>query len=172
MNAMADSHAGGSWLGWIGRFLGNPLLVALLAMSLLPLALTGIATHWLSSDTLDTSARQKLEVVRSITVNQVERYFQGLHDQVAILAEDPSTLEALRDLGGGFRALGAPAGEAAADLGRIRADLDGWYGPKWPNDTTPVRPVAAAWRNTLPRLVSANAPPRSDVAKSTSLETE
>jgi methyl-accepting chemotaxis protein len=127
MNAMADSHAGGSWLGWLGRFLGNPLLVALLAMSLLPLALTGIATHWLSSDTLDASSRQKLEVVRSITAKQVERYFTGLHDQIAVLAEDPSSLEALRDLNAGFRALGTPGAETAADLARTRADLDAWY---------------------------------------------
>jgi len=127
MNGASGGEERGSWLGGLGRFLGNPLLVALLAMSLLPLALTGIATHWLSSQTLTQSSERQLQVVREITIKQVERYFAGLHDQIAVLADDPSTRAALRDFQAGFRALSAAGAIAPAELDGARADLDSWY---------------------------------------------
>jgi hypothetical protein len=69
-------------------FATNPLLLALLLVSLVPLALMGYATYRSASQALDVEARGKLTVVREITVKQVERYFAGLHDHLRVLADE------------------------------------------------------------------------------------
>ena len=67
----AGGSAGGSGGRWDGvaAFVRNPLLLALLAVSLLPLVLMGLSTYSSASKSLDTEARSKIEVVRAITVN-------------------------------------------------------------------------------------------------------
>ena len=62
-------------------------------------------------------AQGKIEVVRAITVKQVERYFAGLHDQLAILAESPTTREALGDFREGRVEDGLAQGIAATPGG-------------------------------------------------------
>ena len=87
----ARSGKGGGWWRGLAGFLANPLLVALLAVSLLPLAFMGWSTYSRASSSLDDEARTKLQVVREITAKQVERYFQSLRDQLVVVAADPTT---------------------------------------------------------------------------------
>ena len=86
---MADSGASNSSLvsGWMS-LLGNRLLLALLAVSLIPLALTGVAMYSSSAEAIKTQAFNQLETVRTITAKSVERYFERLHDQLRVAAED------------------------------------------------------------------------------------
>lgn len=121
------SPGGRGWWGELSSFLTNPLLLALLAVSLLPLAFMGYATYSSARASLDGEARSKLQVVREITVKQVERYFKGLHDQLLVLAADPSTLAAAGEFREGFRTLLQDDGVAAAQQQRARVDLDAWY---------------------------------------------
>jgi len=87
--------------GWRG-LLGNRLLLALLAVSLIPLALMGIATYRAASASLTREAFAKLETVRTITAKAVERYFQRLHDELRVLAEDRMTIDACRQFRDAF----------------------------------------------------------------------
>ena len=104
MNVQADvRNDRRGWLRELVAFATNPLLLALLLVSLVPLALMGYATYRSASQTLEVEARGKLTVVREITVKQVERYFAGLHDQLRVLADDPSTRGALADFRAGFQ---------------------------------------------------------------------
>ena len=124
------SQRAGGGRGWwreLATFLANPLLLALLAVSLLPLAFMGYATYRSARTALDDEARTKLQVVREITVKQVERYFAGLHDQLLVLAADPSTRAAASDFRDGFRTLLQDDAVAAPQQERARADLEGWY---------------------------------------------
>jgi methyl-accepting chemotaxis protein len=118
---------GRGWLRELVAFATNPLLLALLLVSLLPLALMGYATYRSASASLDEEARSKLQVVREITVKQVERYFGGLHDHLLVLANDPSTRGALADFREGFRTLLQDDAVTEADQTRARRDLDAWY---------------------------------------------
>ena len=128
MNAARNSSSrAGGWWSEIASFATNPLLIALLAVSLLPLMLMGLSTYSSASKSLDTEARSKVEVVRAITVKQVERYFEGLHSQLAVMAENPATLEALREFREGFRTVLQDDGIAGADRERARGELDAWY---------------------------------------------
>jgi methyl-accepting chemotaxis protein len=114
----------GSWRS----LLGNRLLLALLAVSLIPLALMGIATYRAAAGALEKEAFAKLETVRSVTAKAVERYFQTLHDQLRVLAEDRMTVDACRQ----FR---SAAATVAADntldekaIARSRREVEGFYG--------------------------------------------
>jgi len=123
--AAPGAAAAGS--GW-RSLLGNRLLLSLLAVSLIPLALMGIATYRAAAGALEKEAFAKLETVRAVTAKSVERYFQTLHDQLRVLAEDRMTVDACRQ----FRA--AAATVAADDtmdekaIARARRELEGFYG--------------------------------------------
>ena len=113
--------------GW-RSLLGNRLLLALLAVSLIPLALMGIATYRAAAGALEKEAFAKLETVRSVTAKAVERYFQTLHDQLRVLAEDRMTVDACRQ----FRAAAATvATDDTLDekaIARARREVEGFYG--------------------------------------------
>ncbi len=118
---------GRGWLGELVAFATNPLLLSLLLVSLVPLALMGYATYRSASASLDEESRNKLQVVREITINQVERYFAGLRDQLEVLADDPSTKAALADFRGGFQTLLQDDSVTEANQAQARRDLEAWY---------------------------------------------
>jgi len=123
----ARSGKGGGWWRGLAGFLANPLLLALLAVSLLPLAFMGWSTYSRASSSLDDEARTKLQVVREITAKQVERYFQSLRDQLVVVAADPSTRDAFRDFRDGFRTVLQDDAAGEAEKKRSLADLEAWY---------------------------------------------
>ena len=127
MNRVADGAETGSWTGALGRLLRNPLLVALLAMSLLPLALTGIATYWLSSQSLTEAAERQLEVARTITAKRVEEYFGNLENQLRALSEDRMVTAALPAFRDGFAAVLTDDAVGPDELATARRDLAGFY---------------------------------------------
>ena len=123
---MADSAAPKSSLlsGWMA-LLGNRLLLALLAVSLIPLALTGLAMYLSSSGTLEKQAFNQLEVVRTITAKAVERHFDAQQNQLRVAAADRMTVDAIRQ----FRAAFVRAADGLDDkaIAGTRRDLEGFY---------------------------------------------
>jgi methyl-accepting chemotaxis protein len=89
---MADrSSAGGSWRS----FLTNPLLLALLGVSLIPMAFMGLTSYRTSSAALREQAFKQLDTVNAITAKSVEQYFTTLQQQLAVLAEGQTVRQAL-----------------------------------------------------------------------------
>jgi methyl-accepting chemotaxis protein len=118
--------AGKATGGW-RALLGNRLLLSLLAVSLIPLALMGIATYRAASASLTSEAFAKLETVRTITAKAVERYFQRLHDELRVLAEDRMTADAVRQFRDAFpNALADGALDEKAVL-RARREVEAHY---------------------------------------------
>ena len=113
--------------GALRSLLGNKLLLSLLGVSLIPLALMGIATYQSAAKALTTEAFGKLETVRTITAKSVERYFQTLHDELRVLSEDRMTIDACKQ----FRtAFGTVLADTKADdkaVARARRELDSHY---------------------------------------------
>jgi methyl-accepting chemotaxis protein len=112
--------------GW-RAFLGNKLLLALLAVALIPLALMGLSTYRSASAALRTQAFSHLETVNAITAKAVERYFDTLHDQLRILAEDRLTAATLAEFREAFAAVTADTQADDKAIAAARRDLAGFY---------------------------------------------
>lgn len=122
--ASGTPPAGGS--GW-RSLLGNRLLLALLAVSLIPMALMGLASQQASSAALKTQAFKQLETVNTITGQSVERYFATLHDELRVLSEDRMISAAIREFTAGVADLLTEDGVDEKEVAKARRSLEGFY---------------------------------------------
>ena len=122
--ASGTPAAGGS--GW-RSLLGNRLLLALLAVSLIPMALMGLASQQASSAALKTQAFKQLETVNTITARSVERYFATLHDQLRVLSQDRMISAAMREFTSGVAGVLAADGVDEKAVAKARRSLEGFY---------------------------------------------
>jgi len=105
------------------RSLRNLVLAALLTMSLVPLALLGIAMYRSAADSLREQAFLRLEAVRTITAQSVERYFATMREELLVAGRTPLAQEAVVAFREAWQELPA-GGESVADL---RQELAGYY---------------------------------------------
>ena len=112
--------------GW-RSLLGNRLLLALLAVSLIPLALMGIATYRSAANSLTAEVFAKLETVRTITAKSVERYFQTLHDEIRVLSEDRMAIDACKQFQAAITTVLADNTADDKAVARARRELDSYY---------------------------------------------
>ncbi|MEY3031787.1 MAG: hypothetical protein RLZZ622_262 [Planctomycetota bacterium] len=82
--------------------LNNRLLLALLTVSLLPLAVMGYATYRSAAGAIEQQAQHQLQTVNTITAKAVARYFESMEEQLRITAENRMTLEALEAFTTGY----------------------------------------------------------------------
>ena len=115
----------GRW-GW-QALLDNRLLLALLAVSLIPMALMGLASQQASSTALKTQAFKQLETVNTITGRSVERYFATLHNELRVLSEDRMITAAIRELTAGAAGILAADGVDEQGVARARRSLESFY---------------------------------------------
>ena len=92
------------------RSLRSLVLSALLAMSLVPLALLGIAMYRSAADSLRKEAFARLEAVRTTTASSVERYFETLRQELLVTATNPLSLDALTTFRNAWEELPSAAG--------------------------------------------------------------
>ena len=129
IDATASNHrpkaaaAAGTWRS----LLGNKLLLSLLGVSLIPLALMGIATYRSAASALTADAFSKLEIVRTITAKSVERYFQTLHDELRVLSEDRMTIDACKQFQAAFTTVLADNEADDKAVARARRELESHY---------------------------------------------
>ena len=72
--------------------LGTKLLMAFLAVGVIPFAVIGISSLWESSDALSESAFGQLAGVRGIKKNQIENFFKERQGDMGVLTETVATL--------------------------------------------------------------------------------
>ena len=107
-----------------GLSLRTILILALLLTAIVPLVFQGVSTYRAAAEAIRKEAFARLEVVRTITAKSVERYFETIHNELRVCADDRSTLDALRAFSAGYREAGAVRDAATAP---IRQSLDGFY---------------------------------------------
>jgi methyl-accepting chemotaxis protein len=83
--------------------LRNLILLALLGVSLIPLAILGTMMYRSAAESLRQQAFARLEAVRTITGKSVERYFDTLRSELRVVAADESTRDAIREFATAFR---------------------------------------------------------------------
>jgi len=82
--------------------LKKKLLIAFLSTGLIPLLIGGFIVNQQASQALETAAFNQLESIREIKRNEIENYFQTIHDQVLTMSESTMTIFAMNTLKKGF----------------------------------------------------------------------
>ena len=148
------SHKQSSALKSVLGFLTNRLLLALLAVSLLPLAFMAIATYRSASDALQYQVENQIEVVRTITAKGVERYFSNLEDQLRVAAEDRMFLEALTNFRTGFNSIIPENSPDAKNMTSVRRDLETTtLANSQPNIENATRPILPRDRSSIRSVI-------------------
>ncbi len=118
-----DQAAVGGWRS----FLTNPLLLALLGVSLIPMAFMGIMNYRTSSSALREQAFKQLDTVNTITAKAVERYFGTLRQELSVLAEGRICVESLEKFTAGMASLRSDDKIDDKALAAARRDLEAFY---------------------------------------------
>ena len=142
-----DQAAVGGWRS----FLTNPLLLALLGVSLIPMAFMGLANYRTSSSALREQAFKQLDTVNTITAKAVERYFGTLRQELSVLAEGRICVESLEKFTAGMAALRSDNKIDDKALAAARRDLEAFYTGDFATDfrrrsgeTIDLRPLCQA----------------------------
>ena len=113
--------------GGLRGLLNNRLLLALLAVSLLPLAVMGYATYQSAAGAIEQQAQKQLETVNTITAKAVSRYFESMEEQLRITADNRMTLEALEAFTTGYEKILADDTLDENAISKARKDLATYY---------------------------------------------
>jgi methyl-accepting chemotaxis protein len=147
---MADRDSVGSSGGW-RSFLTNPLLLALLGVSLIPMGFMGMTSYRAASAALREQALHQLDTVNAVTAKAVERYFTSLRQELSVLAESGMCAESLRDFTAGLATLRADDKVNEKALAAARRDLESFYTGEFAaefrrrsSDPVDVRPLCQA----------------------------
>ena len=143
---MADRDS----VGW-RSFLTNPLLLALLGVSLIPMGFMGMTSYRAASAALRQQAFHQLDTVNAVTAKAVERYFTSLRQELSVLAESGMCAESLRDFTAGLATLRADDKVNDKALAAARRDLESFYTGEFAaefrrrsSDPVDVRPLCQA----------------------------
>ena len=120
--------------GGLRGLLSNRLLLALLVVSLLPLAVMGYATYQSAAGAIEQQAEQQLQTVNTITAKAVSRYFDSMEKQLQITADNRMTLEALEAFNTGYNKILADDTLDDAALSQARKDLATYYTGEFANE--------------------------------------
>ena len=108
-------------------FFSNRLLLALLAVSLLPLAIMGYATYLSAAKAIELKAQEQLQTVNAVTAKAVTRYFSTMEEQLRITADNRMTLEALESFTKGFKSILKENAVTQTELDEARTRLATYY---------------------------------------------
>lgn len=132
-------------------FFSNRLLLALLAVSLLPLAIMGYATYLSAAGAIGLQAQKQLQTVNTVTAKAVGRYFSTMEEQLRITADNRMTLEALEAFKKGFQGVLKDDSVDAAALAEARKSLatfyDGEFSSEFVRQTNSEPPTATFLEN-------------------------
>ena len=118
-----DHAAVGGWRS----FLTNPLLLALLGVSLIPMVFMGLMNYRTSSAALREQAFKQLDTVNAVTAKAVERYFSTLRQELSVLAEGRICVESLQKFTAGMASLRSDDRIDDKALAAARRDLEAFY---------------------------------------------
>ena len=110
--------------GWT---LKRKLLVAFLSAGLIPLLIGGFIVNQQASIALETAAFNQLESLREVKKQEVENYFQTIHDQVLTMSESTMTVFAMNTLKKGFHQTKGLDKLSEEEIAQSKARLKDYY---------------------------------------------
>jgi methyl-accepting chemotaxis protein len=107
--------------------LGTKLLVAFLAVGVIPFAVIGVISLLKASSALEKQAFAQLESIRDVKKKQVARYLQTVKDQMLTFSEDRMIIDAMGQFGQAFADFKPENGITPEDLQSMRQRLFTYY---------------------------------------------
>ena len=105
----------------------NRLLLALLAISLVPLIILGLSMYYLASNSIMQQATDRLAAVRTIKANQIQSYFHSIQDQIQTFSEDRMVVQAMSDFHRGMNAFQVDNEITEEKLADMRKKVETYY---------------------------------------------
>ncbi|MFK8113427.1 MAG: methyl-accepting chemotaxis protein, partial [Rubripirellula sp.] len=96
MSKQLESPEANGFTNSLGRLLTSNLMAAMLLVSLLPLLVLCFSVYHYASQTTHEQATNKLSTLRKLKANQLEQYFQTIHNQVHTFSSDLMVIEATK----------------------------------------------------------------------------
>lgn len=125
--SMTKQRSLGSFAGMIRRILQNRLLLALLAISLVPLIVLGLSMYFLASNAIMKEATDRLAAVRTIKANQIQSYFHSIQDQIQTFSEDRMVIQAMSDFENGMTSVQLDNEVSEVQLAQMRTKMERFY---------------------------------------------
>lgn len=113
--------------GFMSLSLSKKLILTLLLAGLLPMAVVTIEAVVVARSEVSSMAFQKLEAVRAIKAESVQRYFQQIENQILTEAASESVKHAMREFSTAFARIGAEENLSTADIPPLREELGAYY---------------------------------------------
>lgn len=105
----------------------NRLLLALLAISLIPLSVLGLSMYYLASNAIMKQANDRLSAVRTIKANQIQSYFHSIQDQIQTFSEDRMVIQAMSDLKTGMEKIQGETEVTDESIVEMRQQVGRYY---------------------------------------------
>lgn len=125
--SMTKQRSLGRFAGMIRRILQNRLLLALLAISLVPLMVLGLSMYLLASNAIMKEATDRLAAVRTIKANQIQSYFHSIQDQIQTFSEDRMVIQAMSDFEKGMTSVQLDNEVTEGQLAQMRTKMERFY---------------------------------------------
>jgi methyl-accepting chemotaxis protein len=107
--------------------LKKKLMLQFLLIGILPLSIIGALTYQQASQALESAAIDKLSSVADVKKNEVQRYFQNIHDQVLTLSESKMIVDATKQFKKAFKSVKAENGLSSQEIEKMRTELGQYY---------------------------------------------
>ena len=109
------------------RSVRTRLVLAAVALLLIPLAIIGLLVGIKMQNALEEQAFDQLVAVRKIKARQIETFFRERTADARILSQDPTTIQAMKELATSFAIMGAQEARALYLNTSTRTDGDSGY---------------------------------------------
>jgi methyl-accepting chemotaxis protein len=113
--------------GKLGRILSSNLMVAMLAVSLLPLLVMSFTVYRNASAATDAQAASKLATICTLKAEQLQDYFATIHNQIQTFSNDLMVVEAMKDFSANFTSAVTDSGTSPEDLAAMKTKLRMFY---------------------------------------------
>lgn len=103
------------------------LLITFLIIGLIPFTAISLTLFFKSSTEFETQANEKLIAVREIKKNSIQRYFNGMRDQVLTLSENRMIIDAMREFKDTFAKFRYENEISSFKNGQLKTELHQYY---------------------------------------------
>ncbi|HEY6162013.1 MAG TPA: SpoIIE family protein phosphatase [Bacteroidia bacterium] len=107
--------------------IGLKLTLSFFAIAFLACLIIGILSYRTASDSLEKESFNKLTAVREMKAGQIEDYFGQITQEIRTFSEDPTFINAMKDLGKGFHQVDKDLGIDDKAMDTLTEDLGNYF---------------------------------------------